>query len=156
MKYLLSQEFDIGDWVVLYSHRRKVELSGGKVEWQDQPLRKPRVGRVVGVCIRYDGKVHRPCYSYEPGSDGESGYLEVAKTHLFYEVRCGWLNRPTLVDVSGLKHYQPLPAERLPMLYKDPSEYSDDYRQYVRKEMKSWPRDDKGRWLKEVKSGAPR
>lgn len=139
--------YDIGDWVrVTAVHERKV--AGGTVTWERKALETPLVGRVTGMCKRYDGKrTEAPgsYYDFEPGPN----YLEILQSHTFFEVRAGWRNKPMLVAVEDLEPCEP--QRTFPRLHRK-HKWSEQARNFLQEASRDFPRDAKGRWAKEAKA----
>lgn len=147
----IDLKFDIGDWVQFSkTQHRYVNDTTREVRWEttQSPLRK---GRVVGIARRQDGTVKGNTVSY--GYDGtdyyEPGYLHVKKVNNFYEVRTGWVNKPFLVKEEDLELCSKEEVYDLPILHT-PQYWSEKDKEFQREEMKDWPRDSKGRWIKET------
>ena len=135
-------KFDIGDWVefsVVRVRCRVWETPERRV-WESEKKSKPMHGRVVGLARKVDGVYHSAtCY--------DSGYLEPTNSHVFYQVKLGWLNKPLLVAEEDMVLYQPETRPTFPLM---PVAYywSEDDKAIQREEVATWPRDAKGRWMK--------
>jgi len=100
------------------------------------------VGIVVGGKFRRTGQVvHSSGYE----EDYEQGYLADVKTVFVYEVKTGFINRTMEVLEEDLV---PSISFELPRFKCDQPEWDESNREYQRTDVKDWPRDKKGRWLK--------
>lgn len=142
--------FDIGDWVVVSVEQQRI-LEGKKISWEPEVFKSPRVGRIVGLCrrssgVRIDGGMY---YDWDGTPDYESNYLEVTQSHIFYQVKFGWFNKPVLVAEKDMTLCPLEEIQELPLLSTQQYEWNPGDKDRLREDMKYWPRDSKGRWIKE-------
>lgn len=126
-------------------------------------LTKPIRGWIVGAVRRFEGTVNPP---YGKGEDYEDGYLSVSGSKLLWKVAQSLTNIPrevadedvTLVAQPNNWTHQYLNDKhewteipQCPMKLGTPWDTACWSPEDQRKEMKSWPRDKNGRWLKKPK-----
>jgi len=155
-------DFRIGDWVTVKavanrSEEHRVNANGElqyTVFWETMPLSKEQYkrGKIVGLSYRQEGK-HHP--SRGNGEDYEQGYLEVTRVVPLIKVATSWTTTIEVYLESIERENIYDPNETLPI--KPSTKWSNGRfwgksRQELRDEMKKWPRDKKGRWLKEDNS----
>jgi hypothetical protein len=110
-------------------------------------LKEGRVGMVVGYRTVYDGMVHGGIYR---GEDSDPPWFEATKSIKVLLV-CFWPTyNPVLVLPEDASDAIFLNCKGLPLssYYPSTCAWSDKDKQYLRKEMSTFPRDSKGRWLK--------
>lgn len=135
--------YGIGTYVMVHRRFGRTKLGSGIVKWASIVLAKSRLGQVVGLCTRYDGKVHSEVH-YE----GCANYFVPTKSHRFWLVRFGLMNKPVCVADDGMRLATIDEVEKLP-LQSPRQTWSEQDKQEASEESKTWPRDKKGRWIKE-------
>ena len=136
--------FDIGQWV----HFDGIcEMRKGYGRRDMEHVQASGFGVISGMRVCFSGAV-----DYNLPEDG--GVQFTAKQrHLFYEVRTSMLGKPLLVlpeHVRPMRDYES-PSPALPLYPDTSSLWSPRDRANLREEMKSWPRDACGRFLKKVR-----
>ena len=147
--------FVIGDWVEVqatvttqYGEREKAEDTNTKT-LQREELSEPRKGQIVGLSRLYEGKKCGDCnVSYNYHEDYESPYLAIKKIHVVWLIRFGMFNKAVKVLEADLDKCSPL--KKLPLLYTKPFEWTERDKNFLRNEMRGWPRDSNGRWQKYI------
>jgi hypothetical protein len=133
-------DFAIGDWVSVaaeswpksgYGIRRIIRLE----------LRPPAIGQVCGAKRVFTGKID----FIDPQENGER-FLAVEKSHFFWLVRFGMLNKPKLVHQKDLSRCGA--GVPLPLLQLQPFPWSDNDREMQREAAREMPRDINGRFSK--------
>lgn len=123
--------------------------NGNRQRGYDREECDPFVGQFVGAVHRQTGTVVSASYE-EDG--GDPAYLSIDKVHEVWLIRRGVCNRAIEVlpddaeSVVVLLHPNSKPP--LPWRFTKECSYDERYRNYMRNEMKTWPRDARGRWLK--------
>ena len=145
-------EYDIGDWVRVSAVQRRLRRNDD-VLWEGRET-PSFVARIVGAAIRYNGTRY-PAEPYPFSYNGEpyedSGpYLAITHTHIFYEVRRGFVNKTVLVAAEDIALCSPSDIGKFPYKWANPLPYTEDSRNMMRREMAQWPRDERGRWKKEA------
>ena len=138
-------KYDIGDYVIVNSKMlRKGRYTNTTREryWYLAQYSKPKLGRVVGLCRKFEGLIKYGVYADEPA------YLRVTGSKLFWLVRFGWLNKPVLCSDECLTLAKPNEIEDFPTIYQEQIKWSDEDKKYLSELSKNWPRDEKGRWTK--------
>jgi len=120
-------------------------------------INKPFTGIIVGGAYVMEGEVgiggH---YDSDTHYAPEPNYLIVSKTLFVYLVRRGFTNKPLMVLPKDLNFENPLLAfyssysPRIPFRFSRKTERSEENKARLREDMKSVPRDAKGRWRKQV------
>lgn len=137
--------FKIGDWVIVkagavsvlnYENENDRIISIRKVERVE--YKKPLLGKITGATWKSEGEI-KSGYDYEPA------YLIVDKKVFVWTYRIGLLNKERYALEKDIELVEDHP-EKLPRLYCG---YSDEYKKNLSKESKKWPRDEKGRFIKE-------
>jgi hypothetical protein len=117
------------------------------------PLAIPLVGRITGA-------KYIPLGIYEKGYGDSNGYgyvdnytppwLSVTSTVFVYTVKFGLLNKDVYVLPTGiLSNFN---DKELPLKYcPTDDETKKRASEIMKEEMKNWPRDEKGRWLPQIK-----
>lgn len=132
-------KFDIGDWVIVKKTMFR-DKQGDKVTWRTRlPFvsTKPRVGRVVGLCTRYDGEIS--C------EDWDFRYFVQKKSHRFWLVKFGLMNKAVEVSEEDMRLAKVKEIEDFPTLSPPPT-IPVEAREFLSEDSKHWPRDEKGRW----------
>ncbi len=141
-------KFKIGDWVLV---EKKLVLVDGQKGREYVPFSLNRIGQVCGMTMKYEGRTE---YISEEGC-----YFIFGKGHKVYLVRLGMLNKPYFVREGDMVAWDPLPkglpgmVQHAPNAWDRPLKYyghdkPQTPREAMREEMKEWPRDEKGRWIK--------
>jgi len=138
----MNKKYSIGDYVIVSKIMFR-DIKGSKVIWRKLPLIGNILGQVVGLCTRYDGHVEGGnTYFYD-----YSTYFVQEKTHLFWLVRFGLMNKDVQVREEDMRMATTEEVEEIPTRYPKPS-MSEQDKKYLREDSKIWPRDKKGRWIK--------
>jgi len=143
-------KFDIGDWVIVRAvHERTLDKA--QIDWEPEFFKAPRIGRIVGLCrrssgVRIGGGVS---YDWDGSPDYEPNYLKVTKSHIFYQVKFGWFNIPVLVAEEDMNLCSLDEISEFPLLFTQQYEWNPSDKDRLREDMKDWPRDSKGHWIKE-------
>jgi hypothetical protein len=146
--------FTIGDWVVseFESVVEYERFEGGKAKRTVAKRKRDVYGQICGV-------VRKGVGDYFPASRGHEGdydpaCLVVMEYVLLYEVRQGLVNKPILVNPSDVKRAVGM-LDCIPMFkISKPCPWDERAKGFARNELKSWPRDSKGRLLKRSTVGA--
>ena len=143
-------EYDIGDWVRVSAVQRRLRRNDD-VLWEEQKT-PSFVARVVGAAIRYNGTrcIGGASPLYAPPYEEDRPYLAIMHTHVFYEVRRGFVNKTVLVAAKDMVLCSPSDIGEFPYKWSNPLPYTEDSRNMMRREMAQWPRDERGRWKKET------
>ena len=117
-----------------------------KTWWESRDLEISRAGWIVGVRYLSAGT------SYPPrghGEDWENGYMDVSSVIPAWQVSFWPSLKPILVPVDGfIKGGVPLSPSKFAWIYKmDPRE-KERIRCLMHDDMKRYPRDAKGHWMK--------
>lgn len=111
------------------------------VNWTDQRLFKSRVGWFVGIRWLPVGEV-----LYGNGYDVSSEFVNKGPSIPCVLV-CFWPTyKPIRVPMDGFR--LPVGGEADIQPHPEPQEWSDKDKAVMRQEMKDWPRDKDGRWIK--------
>jgi hypothetical protein len=130
-------KYSIGDYVVvLYKMQRR---SSSGIKWVPQKLNSPRLGQVVGLAVRHDGKMECPL-NYEEGA-----YFISENTHVFWQVKFGLMNKPIYVRTCDMRLATIDEVEDLPKMCVH-NYWTDAMRRAMSEDSKNWGRDSKGRW----------
>jgi hypothetical protein len=143
-------QFDVGTFVIINKCTVKSE-SGNKVKWIDISYSKSRLGRVTGLCRRWDG-IRRHLSNYFSSDDYEPAYLEGTKENILYEIRLGWFNKPIYVRPENMRLAKLNEIKDLPKLFTQQLSWPDYVKKSLSEESKHWPRDKNGRWISESKT----
>lgn len=139
-------KYRVGDWVHI-ERTTKMEYGVIRDKWHWKGLCKVDCGldgQIVGAVYRNTGIRE---------SDGENGYYFVpdpAPAFLLYQIRLGMLNEPIEAMEEDLQDTAVYLGQELPLKYMTPmtDEDKESLSKYMKEEMKDWPRDAKGRWMK--------
>ena len=136
-------KYSIGDYVIVLG---KMNRLGSKyIKWAPFKFAKPQLCQISGLATRYDGNVEGGYYyDFEP----DPNYFVPNKTHLFWQVKFGLLNKPIYVREEGMRLATIDEIEELPKLHINQRPYSEKDRKFLAEDSKNWPRDSKGRWIK--------
>jgi len=134
----MNKKYTIGDYVIV-SKIRVRDRQGNKVNWKILPLVENRLGQVVGLCTRYDGHIGSVYFNYE-----DPPYFVPKKTHIFWLVRFGLMNKAVEVHEGDMKL---APLEEIKELPTRFPKLTEKDKQYLSEDSKNWPRDKKGRWV---------
>lgn len=117
---------------------------------QRRELSPFRIGIVTGGTYMTEGEWHsgRSWQSYHD-YDCSSNYLHPIKTTYVWLVRFGFTNKEVKVLDDDLDESLKDDVQTIPLRYSIPQTYATHYLEMLRKEMSEWPRDAKGRWLKQ-------
>jgi len=133
------RQYKIGDCVLVCNIMRRDE-QGDTIKWRKNfPFTKSRLAQITGLCKRYDGRIEG---HYD---DVCATYFVPSKTHTFWLVRFGLMNKEIPVSEEDIILAPANTAKDLPTIYPRPS-MSERERQALREDSKHWPRDEKGRW----------
>lgn len=147
------EQFDIGDWVkvtkILYiissEHERKKIDIPGKI--------KPRLGRITGVKYLREGKIELPF-------DADAYFIH-KNTIICWEIRTGLTNKPFYalpedIELCALSDIENL---EFPILKGEFDQWKGHQAEQLKRDLsedsKLWPRDEKGRWIKQNLSIKP-
>ena len=138
----MNRKYSIGDFVIV-SKTMCREKIGSVVKWKSGfGFCKHRLGQVVGLCARYDGHVQGGnFYNYD-----DPPYFVPEKTHLFWLVKFGLMNKPVEVSEDNMRLASIDEVENLPTRYPK-STMSEKDKQFLSEDSKTWPRDKKGKWV---------
>jgi len=136
----MKPKFQIGDWVKSDAHYTKYRLAATS-GWVRKVTEKPIVGRITGGCWKHSG-ITRGGNGWE--EDYEGRYLEVKETHFLYEVKEGFTNKPKYVAEEDIVVTFFDPSDDVPFRKVNVSEAD---RKFQSEQAKSWPRDEKGRFI---------
>lgn len=115
-------------------------------------LEIPQVGVITGGTYKMLGTYSsaNSRIDYYGDDDYEPAYLSVSETKFIYTVKFGLMNKDVYVlpnDVLTNFNIIPLPIKYVSKFsYNQSKKFSDDMKDI----MKNWPRDEKGRWKKEL------
>lgn len=138
-------KFEIGDWVETGHFVTFPKVYIEREHEIRRVLRRnqgPICGQIVGVAVRQEGVID---YG-GPESDPEG--FQAENQHDLWMIRLGMKNRPVLALEPDI-HHTDEPSVGLPWLHITPVPWSKADREKLSKESQGWPRDAKGRWLKE-------
>ena len=149
MSKKVNTTFKLGDYVWCEESVSVVRVGNSKV-LQKKPAKFN--GWVVGVTRRFEGEIvpERVTKHFFSEPEVRPAYFVAKKSHLVYKIARGMMNTPIEVledDLAFDLDQVPLTAAPLKMTY-NPCEVDDRYRNYMKSLMKVWPRDSKGRWVK--------
>lgn len=104
--------------------------------------RKKKIeGQICGAIYRYDGK-------RDPGYWDEPSHFTPNKAHLLWQVKTHMVGKPIEAfpeDIEFIESVYSNPVRTLS--FRAPSsKWSEKDKEYMRNEMKHWPRDEKGRF----------
>jgi len=144
----MNNQFDIGDFVIVKTQTIK-RRSNKKVTWIDSKYSKPRLGRIVGLCRRFDGDIEIGPWvkDYDDSWDAPR-YLNCTKENILYEIRLGWFNKPIYVQLENMRLAKLDEIKDLPMLFTNVLPWSEESRNSLREDIKNAPRDKTGRFIK--------
>uniref|UniRef100_A0A6M3J0M9 Uncharacterized protein n=1 Tax=viral metagenome TaxID=1070528 RepID=A0A6M3J0M9_9ZZZZ len=135
-----QRQYKIGD-TVLVNRAMWRGIQGRSVKWMKGfPFPKLRLAQITGLCKRYDGHIKG---DYD---DVCVTYFVPSKTHTFWLVRFGLMNKEVPVSEEDITPATVHTAENLPTIYPRPS-MSERDKQLLREDSVNWPRDEKGRWV---------
>lgn len=129
------RRFTVGQWVLCEAYARVQHVFQGGRKLVICDFKPPVMGQVVGIATRYSG--HFDYHEYDFAHKG---------THRFWKVSQGLINKPVIVPDDRIVAAEGTGLLMLPF-YHCPNSCSERDREALREEMKTWPRDDKGRWL---------
>lgn len=138
-------KYDIGDYVIVNSTMVKRHV-GFKRHYVTVNFSKPKLGRIVGLCRRFEGTYTGSSQNY--WGDYDEPYLSITGSKLFWLVRLGWLNKPILCLDECLTLAKPYEIKDFPKLFMSQIEWSEQSRKDLSRDSYDWPRDEKGRWTK--------
>ena len=153
--------FRIGDYVevkatICTSYNRSTDRGPVlKTLHRDSLGHKPIRGWIVGMVRRFEGEVSSPT-----GDDREeykAGYLGVTGSKLLWKIAQSMTNKPFEVsneDVELVKIGEYIKRPVCPLRLGAPWGTAGWSPEDQRKEMKAWPRNEKGHWLKKPKGKA--
>jgi hypothetical protein len=144
-----KNKFKIGDWVKS-KHYSEIVYEGNKRCLFIYSKSEEFVGQICGAVYRKVGKKTLGTSStiglfafeeYDPP------YFDVEKTYFLYQIRIGFTNKP--IEVLE-KHIEKVDSEGriLPFRYCKVYRWTENDKKNLREEMKNFPRDKKGRWIK--------
>jgi len=112
---------------------------GNRRDWTyNWPYKTPRVGQVVGLCVRYDGEI-------EWGSVEDPSFFVPDKRHLFWLVRFGMVNKPVCVYGGDMRLAEIGEVADLPYVFPR-RVVSEREKECLSADSACWPRDVMGRW----------
>ena len=150
MSKKVNTPFKLGDYVWCEESVSVVRKGNKKVL-----VKKPAKfnGWIIGVTRRFEGDIvpERVIKRHFFGKEEvRPAYFVAQKSYLVYKVARGMMNTPIEVLEEDLAYdldQVPLSSAPLKMTY-EPCVIDDRYRNYMSSLMKAWPRDSKGRWVK--------
>ena len=100
-------------------------------------------GFIVGGSYLKEGTI---THNYEEGD-----YFTPTKAIFAYRVIRGFINKPIFVLPEQIvyNHFPENPGT-CPFIAQDQPPWSERDKLFLREEMKDWPRDERGRWIKKV------
>jgi hypothetical protein len=139
--------YRIGDTVkVTHELERRLSLSG-MITWEPKIFRNSNaVGIIVGVCIKQDGKRQYSGSAMDDVFGSDECYFEASATHKFWLVRYGLMNKPIIVRECDITSCEPPQGFKFPLKAAHRWPMSEDQKEALSRESKTWPRDEKGRW----------
>lgn len=132
----------IGDYVIVSS--KMFRTGSTHICWVSLTLGKSQLGQIVGLVTRYDGDIKS---GYSCDFEFDPSYFVPTKTHVFWEVKFGFLNKPIYVRDEDIQFASIDEVEELPKLYTRQCSYSEKDKKLLSEDSKDWPRDSKGRWI---------
>lgn len=139
----------MGKRALVYAKVRRVTESLQR-SWEKEDLEEPRSGWITGIRWVQVGTYNPGLGHY--GEDYEPPYLAVEKVFPVLLVTF-WPNmRPVKVPMGSFKVQE---DDEGPRPYSKQGKYNEQYREALSKEMKEWPRDEKGRWVPFLSGGRP-
>lgn len=139
-----THKYSIGDYVIVFRKKFR-DKKNLVVKWQTIfSFLAPRLGQVVGLCTRYDGKTIWPTMSYD--GDCDPPYFQREKSHRFWLVRFGLMNKPVEIGEEDMRLAAINEVKELPTLYPKPVMLERE-KQNLSEDSKHWPRDERGRWI---------
>jgi hypothetical protein len=137
-----TREFTIGDVVRVSSIYVSNLSKSGVKSWLMISRKDGSIfGQVVGIGRRQEGRI---VHDYDAGT-----YFEPSKYITGWLVRTGLTNKPLFVPSDGIEKVGAALAERYVMPIQDSNRASmpERERQALSEDSKTWPRDERGRWI---------
>lgn len=140
--------FTIGDWVIVKA-QATFSYSGNKRNLIRISFREPVIGQITGTTFKKTGTRDgvRTYTQYDVEKDYDPPFLIVDQIIPVWEIRLGMKNRPIYATNEDVELAEKHP-NRLPWFYFERILWNTGDREKLRDEMKNWPRDIDGRWLK--------
>jgi len=112
-----------------------------------------KFAKIVGAKHKKLGDYIPKSGSYRPfdpngNDDFEQAYLAVTGTVLLWEIKEGYLNKTFLTSEEEINKVtsDDMPKKKFPWKAMP---FDKEARDYLSKEMKAWPRDKNGKWVKD-------
>lgn len=141
MKKVSNEKFQIGDLVKINKIALYSTEEDGTRKIVYQPVENC-FGIITGKTVCYEGKIES---IQEDNNYGFYNYLNVRNGVELFEFKRGFVNNAEHAYVDDIE----LCADFvLPYKYTGNRIFSEEYRQMMRDEMATYPRDEKGRWVK--------
>ncbi len=135
--------YKIGDTVnITFEMVRK--CSGfGMVHWQSTVFTNLKtIGVIVGIAVRQNGTIYS-----ENVFDGGAPYFAATSDNRFWMIRFGLMNKPIYAEGRAITRCKPPQDFKLPVKTCPHYPLTEAAKQALSKDVKSWPRDEKGRWI---------
>ena len=139
----------MGQYVEVKAYMKPAKKFNAR-DYEKKVLKEPRIGMVVGYRTVYGGKIM-------PGTSA-SAYFESEYSPAWFKTEktiqvilvCFWPRyKPVLVLQEDIMvPWVPRGAVVTKILHPTVHKWSDKDKEYLSKEMKTFPRDEKGRWKK--------
>lgn len=142
----MEHKYDIGDFVIVCKVHVKKHPKANKIVWEESICPTPRLGRVVGMCKRWDG-VKDYDIDWETGYSS-SPYFVSNKVNTYYLVRFGWFNKPVCIMPENMRLAVGEEIQDLPNLHANRKPMSEKVKQFLREDSKNWPRKSNGQFAK--------
>lgn len=130
----IYKKYKIGNWVKVDATYESRYVDGYKKLVRAE-LSKPKYGQIVGIVQRFEGRCYYDSY------DGPNHFKHKKSIRLI-KVAVSWTSKPIEAkeeDMELTKFQENLP-------YNNPSVWPKKKRDDLRRIMKDWPRDKKGKW----------
>ena len=140
----------IGDYVRAFTLVKSKYVSGHKKLSLEMPQNHNGYidGWIVGATRRFEGEVVNGIYDYD--GYGDPPHLEVETSMFVYKIATSLMNKPVEARGADIYLIEPVPRVRPQHLRKGtPWPTKNGSKELQSETMKNWPRDSKGRWLKE-------
>ncbi len=146
----MKKEYDIGDYVEIKAiAERSKSYQTKESKFVKQTFGTPKIGRIVGIAKRFEGKINIGSYGGYDGYDDGGNYLMIERSLDFYKVRLGMMNSSLLVFPEDIQLIKPENINSFPLRFTNSLAWNSDDRERLSEDSKDWPRDKKGRWLKQ-------
>ena len=141
--------FQIGDWVHTDRTVRPAITADNMRKLQALPV--PCDGVIVGLKRFHLGqlKIRWEQESWEMPRYDAGSYLDISETVVVWAIKTGMFNKPIYARDSDVVPAVVGVKTKLPLLFTRQPPWTDDAKEDMRTEASRWPRDAKGRWIKE-------